>query len=326
MADAVFGQKCDENVKNDLTKYMGDLGLGGKEFMAHLLELCELEASSKSVPELTQDLTELQVITTRMVSIYKNLCERVENLTSAKLQELEQSVSIRDREIERLRGEIEERDLRIENLSEASEKIVNEKDGLLTRVNELTDVNKKNLEYVETSKALVDEYKEKNDALLGKMTAAEEAVKERDTHLARIKELESDVASAKKDAATKDATIESLKESHTKALADAKEKYEFDVEKERLKLRKEHQDELGKVRTDANNMVTEHNDKVRSLLTEIEALQKRATIVAAIEQKKNATGDASTGHKRGPKGKDKAQVNGKDEVNVVNEGEKETGA
>jgi chromosome segregation ATPase len=160
MGDVTFGVKVPEDLKEQLAKLMQDSGLAGKDFMQSLVNVYQVEKTKEGIPEVAQDLKELQGLTQRINNIYLNLGYRIDNLMKSKEAELQEQLQRKNAIIVTLQNKIDELDSKSEMLTEAFNTSVNDKCELETRVNELTESNN-------SIKALNEEYKAKFDTMAG---------------------------------------------------------------------------------------------------------------------------------------------------------------
>lgn len=160
MSDVTFGVKVPEELKRDISKMMQDSGLTGKEFMQSLINVYQVEKTKENIPEVAQDLKELQGLTQRINDIYLSLGYRIENISKVNEKEMQEILSKKESIIGQLQDKIETLKDDKEKIENVHQEVVNERSELCQRVNELTDSN---LNY----KALIEEYKNKINALSG---------------------------------------------------------------------------------------------------------------------------------------------------------------
>ncbi|WP_026883708.1 hypothetical protein [Clostridium akagii] len=182
MNDVTYGAKVDNELKSKLDSLQKNSGARtGKEFMQLLVSSYELESTKENIPEIAEDLKELQSLTQRIDNIYLNLGKRIENI--AKAQEGQQQIELDKKNsiILELRGKIDTIVADKDKINESYNNIVNENNEHLQRVKELTESN-------DNIKTLIEEYKSKNDTLAGLLNE----YKEYKTDNEKIKELLTD--------------------------------------------------------------------------------------------------------------------------------------
>lgn len=306
MADTTFGVKVPEELKEQISKLMQDSGLTGKDFMQGLINVYQVEKTKEQLPETAQELRELQLLTQRINNIYLNLGYRIDNIVKSKDAESIEQLRKKDELISVLQAKNAELESKVETLTEAFNTSVNHKDELNKRVNELTDSNN-------NIKALVEEYKGKNDMLLGQLKQYEKYPEE-------IERLKAELANAQRDVLENESmlsikeqsinnlkdkvnelalTIDNIKADNTaeKLALKAQHKEEVDQLKasykegrERfvsdinsvknaemreaiLKLKEEHQEKLQSVQAEYLNKINDYQDKYRTLLEELENIK-----------------------------------------------------
>lgn len=306
MADTTFGVKVPEELKEQITKMMQDSGLTGKDFMQSLINVYQVEKTKDQLPEVAQELKELQLLTQRINNIYLNLGYRIDNMMKSKDEETGEQLRKKDDLISKLQVNIGDLETKTEMLTEAFNNAVNQKDELMQRVNELTDSNN-------NIKALVEEYKGKNDMLLGQLKQYEKYPEE-------IDNLKSELAKAQRENVEKDSmitvkeqainalkdkvnelvvTLDDVKENSNKEKENLKAQYkdnlqqlkvDLSLERERaiddinrvknsemreaiLKLKEEQQEKMQSIQAEYLGKINEYQDKYRALLEELEEVK-----------------------------------------------------
>jgi hypothetical protein len=312
MADTTFGVKVPEDLKEQLTKLMQDSGLTGKDFMQSLVNVYQVEKTKEGVPEVAQDLKELQSLTQRINNIYLNLGYRIDNLMKSKEVELQEQLRAKDKIIYNLQLINESLNVEKKELTKTFNTSVNDKNELNTRVNELTESNNSikelNEEYkskFEMMAGLVDEYKnykievEEYKKLLAdaqtRRFELENSIKERDLTIKTLNEDKEKKEKAHKDEIsnskllhTKQISeladqINKLRENHKNEIENLnkkhEEKAEFEKEKALLDQDKKNQEYINKLNEG-------HNKKVRELLDLLEESKKQKSEPVKTENKK----------------------------------------
>lgn len=308
MADTTFGVKVPEELKEQITKLMQDSGLTGRDFMQNLINMYQVEKTKDSIPEVAQELKELQVITQRINNIYLNLGYRIDNITKAKDLEVQQLLSKKEFIIADIQMKNEIMEDENQTLKESYNDIVNSKNELFQRVNELTESNN-------NYKALIDEYKNRIDTLSGiveeykgyksendelkkhlelsrdKNAELSNEIKDKDRELQALNSAmeafknkhEEEVKQLHQKAADE---IKSLKSKHIDDLEQVRNKAEFDKEKVLLDKEVQHQEEIRKLNERINTLNAQYNEKVKDLISELEDLHKRNKTKPADNQSK----------------------------------------
>lgn len=296
MADVTYGAKVPEELKKQLEDLQKDSGLRtGKDFMQQLVNCYVIEKTKEQLPEVAQELKELQTLTQRIYNIYLNLGYRIENVTKEQQEQQEKELNKKNSIISDLQEKNESSKADFEALTEAYNNIVNQNNEYLQRVNELTESNN-------NIKALVEEYKGKNDMLLSDLAeykqyriSNEELKKENETltselnkltfsntnledqlkntkeEIERIKTDNKNVLDAHREES--ELVLAKLHEEHENALKQALNVAEIEKEKTILEIEKKHQKELQEIQINANNQINSYQSKVKVLLDEIENIK-----------------------------------------------------
>ena len=301
MGDVTFGVKVSEELKKQLEDLQKDSGLRtGKDFMQQLLNSYVLEKTKESIPAVAEDLKELQTLTQRINNIYLNLGYRIENINQAQEKEKQELLQSKDSIITDLQARIEilraENDTLNNNYSEA----VNIKIELDQRVNELTESNN-------NIKALIEEYKGKNDMLLSQLKQFEKYPEQlenakglladsqsRNVELTNtiknkdfaIEKLNSEVETVKQD---KEKIVRELNTKHSTELEAVKEKAELLKDKAILELQKQQQQELQELQHKHTTEIEQYQAKYKQLLEQLEKVKTSTP--------KNNTAAVKTSHK-----------------------------
>ncbi len=294
---ATFGVKVPEELKKEISELMKSSGLSGKDFMQSLINVYQVEKTKEQLPEVTQELKELQGLTQRINNIYLNLGYRIDNLMKSKDSEIEQQLKKKDEIISNLQDQVAEFDNKNEVLTEAFNNSVNEKNELNSRVNQLTESNN-------NIKALVDEYRSKNDTLTGLLNEYKaskeenEALKER-LNQANLRTLEinnekiamgREVEQLKGEVEKLTSEINVLKVEHRNEIDTLKENNKENIEKaiseitrakdsekreEILNLKEGFQGRIQKTQEEAASKINEYQEKYKGLLEELESLKPK---------------------------------------------------
>lgn len=277
MADVTWGVKVPEEIKEKIQNMMQDSQLSGKEFIESLLQAYALNNLKENQPLVAPDIDELQILINRVVSIYANLGERISNVIQEKdnLHENEIAEKIN---IIGLLGD------KVDTLEKEKEKALDDKELAEAMA---ADMQKRIVEIeetVQTNKALVVEYKEKNDALNSiaadyqQYKANYENIRTENQELhyeLKNKKAELDNLQNANETLQKkyDAEIKEIIEKHNDDLCRLTERLEIEKSKEILKLRNEYQSENEAAHEKTINLHNEYNSKIKTLLDQIGELQ-----------------------------------------------------
>lgn len=158
--DTTWSVRMPEEMKEKISAMITESGLIPKDFMAQIMQLYELNTVKQIQPFMATDVEELSQLTGRIQHIFVNLCERVTTFQQqrdeefgVKLSEKDSMLSIFNERIQALEGQFSQYE---------------EETGLLKKqYDELCQQHAQAEEICETHKALVLEYREKNDTLTG---------------------------------------------------------------------------------------------------------------------------------------------------------------
>ena len=268
--DTTWSVRVPEEMKEKISAMITESGLIPKDFMAQIMQLYELNMIKQIQPFMAVDVEELSQLTGRIQHIFVNLCERVttfqqqrEEEFGGKLSEKDSMLSIFNERIQALEGQLSQYE---------------EETGLLKKqYDEICQQYAHAEEICETHKALVLEYREKNDTLTGLLGEYKE-LKQLSEDLKRSLDEEQ-----KQCLAIRNQLLEKEKETdHLKGLledqkASAQSELERRLElagiakeKEMLALQKDQQKKL-------EDIQQQYTEKVRELLEVIGDLQKAKT-------------------------------------------------
>ena len=309
MADATFGVKMPEELKKQIENLIKDSGLRtGKDFMQNLINNYVVEKTKENIPDVAADLKELQTITQRTNDIYLNMGYRIENINKANEKESQEQLSKKDSIILDLQNKIESINFQNTTLEATSKTIINENKDQLQRVNELTESNN-------NIKALIEEYKSKNDMILGQLNKYEkypdeivslknEIVVVKDelfkahslnvTNESQLMSKDQTINSLKDKANILSVSIDNIKVQNNDEIKKTKEESKIEVEKgiadttkaknaemreEIISLKEEQQEKIQSVQNEYTSKINEYQDKYKSLLDELEHFK------AAVQEK-----------------------------------------
>lgn len=300
MADnKTFGVKVPEELHIEATELMKKLNLTGEGFLNELINVYKSEKAKEDVPVIAEDLKELQAISQRISGIYLNMAYRIDNINKAAEQEKQEQLTKKDSQIYDLQDKNSELNQTVELLTESFNTSCKDKEKLVNDVNQLTD-------NINNIKALVEEYKSKNDMLLGDLAEYKqykveiEDYKQRlnDTEL-KLKGTEMELEDFKKRWQNQDIKIQNLKEEHEdliagmeknhaeeinklelkheNAIEQLENKFEFEKDKALLDAEKENQKTINQLKNKHNKEIEEYQNKYKQLLQELEQVRKNNT-------------------------------------------------
>lgn len=268
MADATWGVKVPEDLKEKIVRVMQGSGLSGKEFMESMLQAYMIKEMKENQPLMAPDLGELQVVTNRMVTIYANLGERLNNLVADKDSYYSAELDKKEKTINALGEKISAMESSLSDANTEKEEANNYALELKKQKRDLEDL-------LETHRALVAEYKEKNGTLTGMLIdfndqkkKFEQLRKELDEKEAEARQLSFQMEGQKKD-------IEILNKENEGFKAKHKESIEI-LNKEIERVKVGHKDVI-------ETLKATHNDAMDRMVEKMELEKERAILVARVE-------------------------------------------
>ena len=265
--DATWSVRMPEDMKEKISAMITESGLNAKDFISQIIQTYELNAVRKLQPVMDADIEELSLLTGRVHNLFINLCERVTSFQRQREEEFAVKLSERDGMLSVFNDKVR---IQEQKLTQYDEEIA----VLKKRYEDLCQQHAQTAEMCEAHKALVLEYREKNDTLTGllgeyqefkhrietlKHTIEEEKNLRHDTEL-KLREKERETGQLK-------ILLEETEKAAEVQLQHRLESLNIEKEKETLALQKEHQKKL----ESAQQL---YADKIKELLDVIEDLQK----------------------------------------------------
>jgi chromosome segregation ATPase len=259
MADTTWAVRVDEQTKQEVIELLNSSGDQGKEFLISMMTAYKLKKAEEMQPLASQDLKELQIHINRIQDIYYNLSQRVETRLAAKDQEIEEILNKKNADLDAALNRINELQGNIQEIKselDCSQKVVGEQ---AKKIVEMEEANS-------TTKALVAEYKDKNDMLAG-LLAEYKGFKASIEEIKKELEQEKD-ARVKADKAKVEAlgTIDRLKELHKDDLQKVKDSAAMECKQTMLDIQAKHQEEINKLHQAYNSRMEELNAKLQELI------------------------------------------------------------
>lgn len=286
MADSTT-VKLDTETRDKINKLLSETELSTQnEMLNKMIDVYELQKTMDLTPELSQDVNELRLLINRIEKIYIGVGERFRTLVNNKDTEYNNVVGNKDSELEILREDLK---ISEDNLAKQKEIILmlNDELGKLksdydkSRVENEEKYNSLHETY-ESNKALVEEYKNKNDTLTGLVNEykgyRDENITLRidndrlvnvNTDLqSQVDSLENNINIEKKN--NRD-MIDKIEASYKAEIERLKEQYDFKCDKALLELDRKYQDKINSIN---ENWENKFNNSVGNYLVMINDLQK----------------------------------------------------
>lgn len=158
--DATWSVRIPEDMKERISNMITESGLNSKEFLTQVIQAYELKAAKELQPLMESDIDELTQIIARIHNIFINLCERITNFQKQKDEEFELKFNEKDEMVSVFNSRIKMYEEKIVKHEQEAEQFKEQYKNICEQYANLDEVNAAN-------KALVLEYREKNETLTG---------------------------------------------------------------------------------------------------------------------------------------------------------------
>lgn len=158
MSDKTFGVKVSEEVYDRVKNMVEASGVSAKEWFEKAVALTAVQDLKDGSGDYKQDLSELELHTTRIYELVANMIQRANYLKDDAVKGLETKLESRELTITELQSNVKALNEELKRVAEESRQSENDKQTLNEQVEGLRSVNDNNL-------ALIQEYKEKIDTL-----------------------------------------------------------------------------------------------------------------------------------------------------------------
>lgn len=158
MSDKTFGVKVSEEVYDRVKNMVEASGVSAKEWFEKAVALTAVQDLKDGSGDYKQDLSELELHTTRMYELVANMIQRANYLKDDAVKGLETKLESRELTITELQSNVKALNEELKRVAEESKQSESDKQTLNEQVEGLRSVNDNN-------QALIQEYKEKIDTL-----------------------------------------------------------------------------------------------------------------------------------------------------------------
>lgn len=158
-----FAVRMETDDKEKLLELIQESGKSSKEFMGILMGAYELNKVKIDIPEVAEDINHLEALSNQINTIYVNMAQRIQTIDAAKALQFDKDMEIYKSKIESLKTENQRLNIDKEAMETTLEESFNISDELKKQVKQLSEI-------ADSNKALILEYKEKNDTLTGLVT------------------------------------------------------------------------------------------------------------------------------------------------------------
>ncbi|MDP4085783.1 MAG: hypothetical protein Q8934_14350 [Bacillota bacterium] len=158
MSDKTFGVKVSEELHDKVKNMIDVSGNSSKEWFEKAVALMDLQNLKEGSGDYKQDLSELEVHTTRIYELVSNMIKRADYLKMDAVKELEEKLSGRDLTVSELQNNVKLLKEQLTSAEEGFKQNEGEKTELNEQLDQLRAANSNNQD-------LIKEYKEKVDTL-----------------------------------------------------------------------------------------------------------------------------------------------------------------
>jgi chromosome segregation ATPase len=158
MSDKTFGVKVSEDLHDKVKNMIDVSGGNAKAWFEKAVALVAVQDLKDGSGAYKQDLSELEVHTTRIYELVANMINRAEYMKMDAVKELEGKLESRDLTITELQGNVKKLTEDNKQLEEGAKQTREDKKDLIEQLESLRSSN-------ENNKDLIQEYKEKIDTL-----------------------------------------------------------------------------------------------------------------------------------------------------------------
>ena len=271
MADKTFGVKVSEELHDRVKEMIDASGITAKEWFEKAVSMTELHAIKQGATDYNQDLSELEVHTTRIYELVSSMIQRSIYIKDHAIKEYADRLDQKEGIISEYQSKATTSQEEAKVAMQMASALETEKADLLKQLEELRSVNLNN-------QRLIDEYKEKNDTLSGLVSKyqlfAEENEKlkddfskERERLQSQVKEISSQNDHQQDEIKGLTQQIETLNRNHEIEVERLTERKDYEKDKALLECERNYQERL----LTANN---EYNERIRDLYNEISNVRK----------------------------------------------------
>lgn len=158
VSDKTFGVKVSDQLYDKVKAMIESSGSSSKEWFEKAVALTEVQELKSGSPDYKQDLSELEIHTTRIYELVANMIQRANYIKDDAVRDLNEKLNSRDFTIASLQSGVKEAQERLAELEEETKRNAADKEELANQLEGQRSVNANN-------QALIQEYKEKIDTL-----------------------------------------------------------------------------------------------------------------------------------------------------------------
>ncbi|MBW9150376.1 hypothetical protein K2F40_15560 [Clostridium sp. CM028] len=265
-----FSVRMEADDKAKLMELIQGSGKSSKEFIGILMGAYELNKLKMEIPEVAEDINHLEALSNQINTIYVNMAKRIQTIDESKALQFNKDMEIYKSKIESLNVENKTLKTDKENMETTLQGSFNISDELKKQVKQLSEIT-------ESNKALILEYKEKNDTLAGLVTEYKGFKTENET----VKTLLADSQARKIDLENKiiakDIDVDTLKTKLEAAAMEAQKEVKrlaelkaFEKEKALLQQEKLFNKKMQELQEQSNKKILEYQKQAEEYIREMQ--------------------------------------------------------
>lgn len=269
-----FSVRMESEDKEKLMELIQESGKSSKEFMSILMGAYELNKVKIDIPEVAEDINHLEALTNQINNVYMNMAKRIQTIDTAKTLQFNKDMEIYKSKIESLKVENEGFKVDKEAMANLLQDSYAISEGLKKQVTQFTEI-------MDSNKALIQEYKEKNDTLAGLVNEYKGFKNENETLKALLADSQARNIDLSNKVNTKDMEIDTLKTKLEAAAAEApkeirrtSELKDFEKEKALLEQEKLFNKKLQELQEESNKKILEYQKQAEEFIKEMQRQQQ----------------------------------------------------
>lgn len=283
--DAILSVRISDELKQKFNDLAQNEGINNKELMEQVVKCYELNKASEENSNMSEDIKELQTITSRMADIYINLVER-NNIKALEVKNTHRNALLdKDNEVQKLKEEItllKEENKKINSLGKELSEAKNINKELQENIKSLKTLNNMQEEKILKLKETNEKYLQYKDEIIKIKTEHDKSINENIQLKNELLNINNKVTRLKKQIDELKQTNENkINELEIKAKEDIevqKERIVFQMDKDLFKLKEEQQLKI-------QELQETFNEKINKLLKEKEeAAEKFNNIIMQLDK------------------------------------------
>lgn len=296
MADKTFGVKVNEDLHEKVQAMIENSPLTAKEWFEKAVSLVETNSIKEGSLDYQQDLSELEIHSTRIFELVANMINRSIYLKESAIKGLSDKVEQKEMIISEYQLKVKEANEERSKANDIASELQQEKEVLLKQVEEVRYTN-------ENNQALILEYKEKIDSLSGLISKyqsfadeneqlKEQFRMEREALQSQLQEATVHLTNQNVELQELKRTVENLQLAHEREQERTIEKKDYEKDRALLEMEKDFQGKLSVI-------YQEHHTEIKKLYDDVATMRKE------YEKKLESISEEKRREKNKDKDKDK---------------------